>query len=448
MTKPPIQEIGYAAEVGVDGTFWQSSEETAELRWPLSTRVYEQMRRQDAQITSVLRAVMLPVRRTNWRLDPGDARPEVVEHIANDLGLPVKGGEEFVTRRRTSGRFSWEEHLQLALLSLQYGHMFFEQVYTVGDDGRFHLRKLGPRMPRTISDIKIARDGGLEAIEQYGFGVDSGLVRIPVDRLVAYVNEREGGDWTGNSLLRPAYKHWLIKDRLLRVQAQTIERNGMGVPVYEAGERDDQDQIDKGAKIAQSYKAGAASGAGLPAGAHLRLLGVEGNLPDANPAIRYHDEQIGRAVLAHFLNLGSQTGSWALGSTFADFFVLSLQTTGEQIASTANQHIVEDLVDANWGPNEPAPRIVFDEIGSRKDAVASALKLLVDAGILHTDRSLEESVRQDYGLPAADPETTSDDAETAPGEQETPPTQPNPAENRRRTAARAHIDPEGAMTLW
>lgn len=44
---------------------------------------------------------------------------------------------------------------------------------------------------------------------------------------------------------------------------------------------------------------------------------MSGDLPDTDAPIKYHDEQIARAVLAHFLNLGTQTGSWALGSTFA-----------------------------------------------------------------------------------------------------------------------------------
>jgi hypothetical protein len=35
----------------------------------------------------------------------------------------------------------------------------------------------------------------------------------------------------------PAYKHWLIKDRLLRTWAQTIDRNGMGLPVYTGATR-------------------------------------------------------------------------------------------------------------------------------------------------------------------------------------------------------------------
>ena len=138
----------------------------------------------------------------------------------------------------------------------------------------------------------------------------------------------------------------------------------------------------------------------------LALLGVTGDLPERIPSIRYHDEQIGRAVLAHFLNLGTQTGSWALGTTFADFFTLSLQTLAQQIADVATQHIVEDLVDVNFGTSEPAPRVVFDEIGSRQAATAQALKALADAGLIDPDEVLKAGVRQQYGLPAPDPATS------------------------------------------
>jgi hypothetical protein len=139
----------------------------------------------------------------------------------------------------------------------------------------------------------------------------------------------------------------------------------------------------------------------------MRLVAPEGQLPDALPAIRYHDEQIARAVLAHFLNLGTQTGSWALGSTFADFFTLSLQALAQQMADVTTQHVVEDLVDWNWGPSEPAPLIGFQEIGSQQQATAAAIKLLADAGILLPDKSLEEAMRQALGLPPKDPLPTS-----------------------------------------
>ncbi len=201
----------------------------ARARWPLSVWVYDAMRRQDAQTASVLRAVTLPVRRTAWRIEAAGSRPEVARFVAEDLGLPLVG-EQPAPAARTRDRFSWAEHLQLALLMLPFGHSFFEQLYRYDDAGRARLRKLAWRPPRTIAKVNVAADGGLESIEQHA---RSGTFRaerpIPVSQLVAYVHDREGGNWLGSSLLRPAYKHWLIKDRLLRVQAQTIERNGMGV---------------------------------------------------------------------------------------------------------------------------------------------------------------------------------------------------------------------------
>lgn len=396
--KAPTNEIGYGNPYG---SWWAyASEETPELRWPLSIRVYDAMRRQDAQVISVLRAVTLPVLRTPWRINPGDSRPEVAQMVAEDLGLPLLGGAA-VPPQRTKDRFAWGEHLRMALLCLAYGHMFFEQVYRIDDDGFARLRKLAPRMPRTINRIDVDIDGGLVAIRQmYPAGGKPVIAEIPVARLVAYVHEREGGDWLGTSLIRSAYKNWLIKDRLLRVQAQTIERNGMGVPVYYGAEGAEVTDLEKGEEIASSYRSGDAAGAALPFGAKLQLQGVIGNLPDANVAIRYHDEQIARSTLAHFLNLGTQTGSWALGSTFADFFTMSLQTLAQQVADTANQHIVEDLVDINFGPDEIAPRIVFDEIGSRRDATAEAIKALIESGALVPDPKLEEFFRTSFGLPS------------------------------------------------
>ncbi|MGW0052052.1 phage portal protein family protein [Nocardia nova] len=424
------REIGYA--VAYPGDIWmQSTESTPELRWPLSVQVYDRMPRQDAQLASVMRAITLPVQRTTWRIDPNGAPDEVVEAIAGDLHLPIVGADDETQQpaRRIRNAFSWSEHVRLALLCLQYGHMFFETTYQIDDAGYAHLSRLGPRLPRSIANVVVAPNGDLVSIGQYAMGTMTGGfeavilgdanagVRIPAKRIVPYVWEREGGDWLGKSVLRSAYKNWMLKDRMLRVQAQTIERNGMGIPVYYAGPMDKQDDLAAGQQMANDYRAGDSSGAALPNGAKLRLQGVEGALPDAEPVIRYHDEQMARAVLAHFLNLGTQTGSWALGSTFADFFVMSLQTEAQLVADTGTAYIVEPLVDINFGPDTPAPRIVFDEIGSRHDATADALALLIGAGAVFPDRRLEQAVRDMYGLPQKDP----DAPDPTPNQKNSPP---------------------------
>ena len=394
------------------------AEETPELIWPASVNVYDTMRRTDSQVISVLRAVTLPIRRTGWRIDPNGASEEAVELVSQDLGLPVIGAERKAPLR-TKGRFSWKHHLYLALLMLPFGHSFFEQVYRIDERGRARLRKLEWRPPTTISKINVERDGGLESIEQTAeIGSNAQAPKIEVGRLVAYVNEREGGNWLGKSLLRPAFKDWLIKDQLLRVEAQTAIRNGMGIPVYEASKVPDgilseeairkyiADEIAAGQQIAAEWAAGENSGSSIPNGAKVSLVGVSGNLPDVNGPIRARDEGIARAVLANFLTLGGDksTGSYALGETFANFFVRALQTVAEDIADIANQHIVEDLIDLNFGEDAIAPRIVFDEIGSRHPATAQAVQMLVQCGAIRPTRALEEHLLTQYGLPAWDGE--------------------------------------------
>lgn len=417
MADAPVREKGYVSEGNVLATWGalaaEQNEANPDLRWPQSIDIYDRMRKEESQVKSVLKAVTLPVRRANWALDASGCRREVIDVVSKDLDLPVKGeaAQPSATRRRN--RFSWQEHLRLAQLELVFGHAVFEQVYEYRD-GLARLRKLAYRPPRTIAEWGTARDGGLEWIKQHGLSGDG--VKLDIDRLVVYVNEREGANWMGESLLRSAYKNWLLKDRLLRSQALTVDRNGLGVPTYEGApapdnataeqrEQWEKAELDNGLSIAQAFRAGETAGVSMRHGAKLTLQGVQGDLPDTDKPIRYHDEQIARAVLAHFLNLGTETGSWALGSTFADFFASSLQSVALHVADVTQQHVIDDLVDLNWGEDEPAPRLVFDEIGSKTAATAEAIKQLMECGAITPDDVLEAHVRQTHGLPVRDKAT-------------------------------------------
>lgn len=416
-----MAEKGYvleATQVSPWSAFTPDTEDNLDLVFPESVPVYRRMSRDETQVGSVLKAVKLPIRRTKWSLDCEGVDSKVAAFVSENLDLPISGEPSRRRIRSNLNRFSWSEHLENALTSLTYGFAAFEQVYEYDQaTGLFRLRKLGFRPQATIRRINAARDGGLVSIEQR-FSSSGDAASLDVDRLVVYVNEKEGGNWTGISLLRPSYKYWLLKDRLLRVQAVTVERNGTGIPVYKSspvpeGIAYDQQkarmhleaEISAGEDIARNLRSGETAGASIPAGADLKLLGVTGSLPDADTAIRYYDEQMAKSALAHFLTLGTQTGSWALGTTFADFFTMSLQTVAQQIADIATAHIVEDLVDVNFGTEIPAPRIVFDEIGSQSPPTAAALQSLVQTGIIRADQRLEEFMRDRYGLPAADPDT-------------------------------------------
>jgi len=409
-------EIGYQLPV-FDWSFMLGAP-VPELRWPQSIHVFSRMRT-DSQVAAMLDAVTLPIMSTGWYIDPNGASDEVVGLVCSDLGLPVRGADSSQAPLRTRDKFSFAQHLRLALLHLTYGHSFFEQVYRV-EDGYAHLHKLAWRPPETIAKIDVALDGGLIAIQQHSTALSPRVPTIPVERLVAYVNRREGANWAGQSQLTRAYKYFKLKEELLRLLAVADQRNGMGLPVYTAApaldleddldkiRQDIQDDMDAGAEMVKASRAGDEAGIVLGPGAKFDLVGVNGKLPDIMGHIRYCDDQIAASVLAHFLNLGQQsgTGSYGLGATFVDFFVQSLQTVATDIADVINQHVIEDLVDVNFGTSVPAPRLVFDEIGAKHPATAEALSILTNSGVLLPEPALESHVREIYGLPPKAPYTS------------------------------------------
>ncbi len=407
---PPQRELG-VGDAGAARDWWGSltDEKVPELRWPTAYSVYDDMLT-SPQVAGVFSAIVQTILGTGWRLDGTGCRTDITEHCARDLSVPIVGvnGQDDSTHLAVEDKFSWDEHVEIAADEyLRYGHSIHEQKAVQGEDGLWHLAKLGWRSGRTITKYNVARDGGLISLEQSPTAT-SGLViagrsatptRLPVSRVVVYVRNRRGGNWRGESLLRPAYGPWMMSSRAQRIELILGERAGSPVVIYKAapGETD----LSKGKKIATDVRVGSRAGAAIPHGAELLLKGVDGNLPDLDKTIRRHDERIAGSVLANFLNLGSQsgTGSYALGSTFFNAFILALQKIAKDIARTASRHVVADLVGWNW-PGERAPRLVFDEIGARRDALVQALATLVQSGVLTADQDLEEFVRVALGIPS------------------------------------------------
>lgn len=402
----PTTELGTPGVATVGG-FLDTWEDTPELTFPASAKVYDAMRR-DAQLDSIMRAITLPIRRAGRRLSGDDVRPEVMALVRDELGLDEDGNGR---RRRRRQGVVFAEVVRHALLMLPFGFLPMEQVYEVGPpapgtsigrDGLVaHLRKLGPRMPRSLTAIDVARDGGLDGIRQLvpraGNVPGWEEVRIPVERLVYFVNDREGGDWTGRSLFRSAYGHWLIKQRLMRLGPVIVERNGMGVPVVYYPPDGSKTEAQA---IATRFRAGESAGAALPDGYRLELVGVSGSTKDELPLVKYHDEAMGRSALAMFLNLGHDNGARALGDTFVDYFVMANDTIAEEVATTITEYVIRDLVELNFGPDEAYPELVFDAINAESTPTADALKALADAGLLGPiDEDLYGEVRRRYGLP-------------------------------------------------
>jgi hypothetical protein len=113
-----------------------------------------------------------------------------------------------------------------------------------------------------------------------------------------------------------------------------------------------------------------------------------------------------RQALAGLMDLGDTSNrSRALGQSFLDLFLLSLQTIADEVADVATSGqpgmpgIVTNLVDLNWGEDEPAPKVVAIDVGTRQEVTAEALQMLISAGAIAPDPDLEAFVRQRLRLP-------------------------------------------------
>lgn len=286
------------------------NEQVPQLRWPRSIDTYAAMAT-DPQVAALKRAVALPVRRYRIELDPNGMDPVWAEALADDLDLPVRGSTE-QTPGRSPLRFSARRHLVRALSFLDYGHSAFEIAGQIDEQSRWRLTDLQPIPQRTIARPYVDRAGRLERIEQWDTGA-GGQTPLPADHLVFYTWGGEPGDPLGESMLRPLWRPYGIKDRALRLDLMKHERNSMGIPVGWVDEHATSRDADAMDDVLAAMAAGEDAYVRLQRGQDFRLRGVEGQTTAPRELAEYCDREMGRALLAMVLHAG-QTGAGTLTS--------------------------------------------------------------------------------------------------------------------------------------
>jgi hypothetical protein len=355
--------------------------------------------RTDSQLAALFWAITSPIRRYKFVIRENGARPEAVSGIAEDLGLDI-AGEEPRPRGRRHGRFSHDQHLQHCLLSLIFGFGFYEQVGEIVD-GQWRLRKLMSLPQPSIAEINVAPDGGLVYVKQRWAKPNTPwgeTPEIPVDRLVAYPWEKENANWTGRSMFRDCYRNWLIKDRLLRVDAINHERAG-GVPWAEAPPGASPKDIQKLSEMAQQFKVGEEAGGSVPSGAKLNIARL-GSGTDVINSIKYHDESMARRFMQMVIQLGqTTTGSRALGHEFVELAQLAQKAIAQWYVDITNEHVIEDWCDWNYYDEQYCPLLDYVIEDEDEYLPVEDLVRLVEQGIITVDPELEKYMRHRFRMP-------------------------------------------------
>lgn len=358
----------------------------------------ERMRRGDGAVKAVLHAIKSPLLATNWSIDCADEK--------------IK---EFSERCLFRMKRSWNDFLREALAYLDFGHYVFEKIYDI-EDGLVVLRDLSPRIPRSIYRWRL-NDGtfGIQQVirtdEYFQNGMRTTYAQIPGEKLLILTNEKEGDDITGQSILRPAFKHWQFKDVLYRVQGIAAERYGVGIPVVKLPPAAGEAEKQAGDEMAEEIRSSEKSHIVIRDGWTIDILTPKGNTHGnaIENAIDHHNRMILMACLANFLDLGQGAGSFALSKDQSSFFLKH----DDQVAVYLQEQIVEQvlrpLIRLNFGENAEIPKLRHSELGDIDlSSTATTFKTLVDGGLLTVDPELMQFIRKMFKLPELSDEEVTD----------------------------------------
>lgn len=384
-----IRELGGTGQSNYTGV--AREDYNAELRGWWGLQMYERMRKSDGQIRATLRLAKTPVLAARWYVDTEGERKKD-ETIKNFI-------QKNLFHQMST---SFPQLLTEILTMLDFGYSAFEKVFII-KDGKVHWKKFAPRHQMDIREWKFDAHGGPRGFKIQDYNNLAEDIFIPIDKAAIFTYDKEGGDMTGVSVLRSAYKHWFYKENLYKIDAIQKERHGIGIPIIKLPPNFNNEDRNKADEIGRNLRTNEKAHIVLPPLWEIAMLKMEGQPVDALASAKHHDLMIARNILAQFIN------EEAVGVEQAqDMFLKSTRYVADIIRDVFNKYCIPQLVQYNWGEQDVYPELKARRLGDTLDwrTISFALRNFVGAKIIQPDDELEKWIRDEMDLPKWDPETS------------------------------------------
>lgn len=388
-------ELGSIGDSGTHRYSGYFSEEFQPL-WRDQDRIttVENMRRTDGTVKQFLTAIKTPMLATEYDVQASGDSPAEQEHA------------EFIRENLFGMRRTWKEFFRESLTNFDFGFSVFEQIYIL-KKGKIYLADLEPRIQSSIQtwQLEDGRRGIVQYISTDEVAVTKSSIEIPMNKLLVFTNDKEGDDLTGQSVLRPCYKHFKIKDNLYRISAIACERYGVGVPMITLPEGATDTDKSNAEEMASNMRSNEKGYIIRPnKNWEISILVPTGNPQQGqiDSLIAHHDRMILMAGLAGFLNLGSDsTGSFALSKDQSSFFLKHCEDRLSYMVEQINKQVIERLIILNYGVQEKYPKLTFTPLGDIDfTEYSGVLKTLKDAGYIDKIRPRDmQFVRKTFKMP-------------------------------------------------
>ncbi len=364
-------------------------------------KVWDEMRRGNAQVNATLLMCKLPIKAARWVIRPASQDDPQDQAIADFATAALLDDDAMAT--------SWSDVLDNALLKLDFGSSAHEKVWMIDDAGALRYDQLAPRLPKTFYRwVENDQTGVLDHLQQFApKGGRYGFWDIPVDRLVLHVLNREGNNWYGRSILRAAYPHFFWVKQLYRIGAVGADRELQGIPRAKLGPEYNEtivtlDKIETTLKGLRSYDRAYV----------IEPYGVEFNWMESAGAgerlrslvefIEHHNVMIARNILQQFAAQGSQKyGSKGASEVTRDAFYDALEGIARELAAEFRQQAIKPLCEANFDmTGRKTPTLEATDLGAvDSGAITEGLAKLSTAKLITPDDDLEDYVRELLGAP-------------------------------------------------
>lgn len=435
MQSKPTDEIGATGLVSFAGQFQESY--LPELRWPMAWTKYNEMRRRDPTIASMLNAVNLLSRTASWCVEPGgntDADKRAAEFVEQCLG---------------DMSFTLDDAIEDLLTAIPFGWSWSEIVYkrrngakgdseSKYDDGLIGWRKFAPRRQSSFYMWELDETGGVQGLWQQITGdIKTSLRYVPIktksgcQKSLHFTAQRDMGNPEGLALFESIYESWYFVKNLQILSGVGFQRSFVGLPVFKYGTpenpytpTDDDKRIvrETGRGLTNNEKAFVA----VPGQIGFELMSVSNsNSSSMLDAIRQYRIGMLSVLLADFIALGTAStgGSYSLGQDKSELFLMAIDGWLDKIAhpdklGLLNRYAVPYLVRVNgFDGVTDFPRIKHTSVQKPNlGALSAYLQSL--SSYIHPDMVLESELRKMADLPEPDESTRFDNS---------PQPQPTPA---------------------
>ena len=447
-------------------------------------RTYREMLDNDPSVGAVMFSIQSVMRKTVWRTEPAASDGLMSKAGSSNFTSAAEKDAEFADSLRDDMSSTWEDFVIESMSMLGYGFAPMEVVYKRREgpqsedsdkptsrysDGMIGVRKIALRGQDTIIKWFFDNDGSVCGLTQQPW--TSGIIDIPMQKLLLFRPMQHKGNPEGRSILRNSYRPWFLKKRMEEAEAIMLERLA-GLPVVTipneilqkaaAGDAASQMVLASYQKIARGVRVDEQMGIVMPSDpwrgadgqpSSAKMFGFELMTPsgggrsttDPNVAITRYKGEILTSTLADFLMLGHEArGTQSLAVTKVDLFMGAVEGYQNCTKAVLNRHHMPRIWALNGLDPATMPEYVPD-LAQRVDldALSNFILRMGQAGMpLFPDENLEDFIRDAAGLPdiGEDMAETRDlVANVASGEdaKAMPPDQMNAAQKKRHDLKKA-----------